>query len=38
MKVSEQIAIMKAYENGKTIDRKRYDGTECEILAVLKLI
>lgn len=28
MKVSEQIAIMKAYENGKTIEQKRYEGTE----------
>lgn len=28
MKVSEQIAIMKAYEDGKTIEQKRYNGTE----------
>ena len=28
MKVSEQIAIMKAYENGKTIEVKRYEETE----------
>ena len=28
MKVSEQIAIMKAYEDGKTIEQKRYGGTE----------
>ena len=28
MKVSEQIAIMKAYEDGKTIEQKRYEGTE----------
>ena len=28
MKVSEQIAIMKAFEDGKTIDVKRYDETE----------
>ena len=28
MKVSEQIAIMKAYEDGKTIEQKRLDGTE----------
>ena len=28
MKVSEQIAIMKAYEDGKTIEQKRIDGTE----------
>lgn len=30
MKVSEQIAIIKAYEDGKTIERKRFDRTECE--------
>ena len=30
MKVSEQIAIMKAYEDGKTIEVKRYDKTEWE--------
>ena len=30
MKVSEQIAIMKAYEDGKTIEGKRYDETEWE--------
>ena len=28
MKVSEQIAIMKAYEDGKAIEQKRYNGTE----------
>lgn len=28
MKVSEQIAIMKAYEDGKTIEQKLLDGTE----------
>ena len=28
MKVSEQIAIMKAYEDGKTIERKHYDETD----------
>ena len=28
MKVSEQIAIMKAYEDGKTIEQKRFYGTE----------
>ena len=33
MKVSEQIAIMKAYENRKTIEQKRFDRDECEILA-----
>ena len=32
MKVSEQIAIMKAYENGKTIEKKRCDETKWEIL------
>lgn len=32
MKVSEQIAIMKAYEDGKTIERKRYDETEWKSL------
>ena len=30
MKVSEQIAIMKAFEDGKTIEQKRYDETEWE--------
>ena len=30
MKVSEQIAIMKAFEDGKTIEQKRYDRTEWE--------
>ena len=30
MKVSEQIAIMKAYEDGKTIEQKRFDRTELE--------
>ena len=30
MKISEQIAIMKAYEDGKTIEGKRYDETEWE--------
>ena len=28
MKVSEQIAIMKAYEDGKTIEVKRYEETK----------
>ena len=28
MKVSEQLAVMKAYEDGKTIERKRCKGTE----------
>lgn len=30
MKVSEQIAIMIEYQDGKTIEQKRYDGTEWE--------
>ena len=30
MKVSEQIAIMKAYEDGETIEQKRFDRTEWE--------
>ena len=30
MKVSEQIAIMKAFEDGKTIEVKRYDETKWE--------
>ena len=32
MKVSEQIAIMKAYEDGKTIEGKHYDETEWKSL------
>ena len=32
MKVSEQIAIIKAYEDGKTIEQKRIDGTEWKSL------
>ena len=28
MKVSEQIAILKAYEDGKTIEQKRFGGTD----------
>ena len=32
MKVSEQIAIMKAYEDGKTIEQKPYDGNEWGII------
>ena len=32
IKVSEQIAIMKAYEDGKTIEQKRYDGTDWKSL------
>ena len=30
MKVSEQIAIMKAYEDGKKIEQKRFDRNEWE--------
>ena len=30
MKVSEQIAIMKAYQDGKTIEQKRFDRNEWE--------
>ena len=30
MKVSEQISIIKAYEDGKTIEQKRFDRTEWE--------
>ena len=30
MKVSEQIAIMKAFEDGKTIEQKRFDRNEWE--------
>ena len=33
MKVSEQIAIMKAYQDGKPIEQKRIDGTEWAIIA-----
>ena len=32
MKVSEQIAIMKAYEDGKTIEGKHFDETEWKSL------
>lgn len=32
MKVSEQIAIIKAYEDGKTIEQKRYEETEWKSL------
>ena len=32
MKVSEQIAIMEAYEDGKTIEVKRYEETKWESL------
>ena len=36
MKVSEQIAIMKAFENGKTIEQKRFDGTEWESIVYVE--
>ena len=36
MKVSEQIAIMKAYEDGKTIERKDVKETEWKILEYVK--
>ena len=36
MKVSEQIAIMKAYEDGKTIEGKRYGETEWKSLEYVK--
>ena len=36
MKVSEQIAIMKAYENGKTIEQKRYGETEWKSIYYVK--
>ena len=32
MKISEQITIMKAYEDGKTIEVKRYDETKWKSL------
>ena len=32
MKVSEQIAIMKAYEDGKTVEGKHYGETDWKIL------
>ena len=36
MKVSEQIAIMKAYEDGKTIEQKRYGVTEWESIVYIE--
>ena len=36
MKVSEQIAILKAYEDGKTIEGKRYGETEWKSLEYIK--
>lgn len=36
MKVSEQIAIMKAYEDGKSIERKRFDRNEWESIVYVE--
>ena len=36
MKVSEQIAIIKAYQDGKTIERKRFDRTEWESIVYVE--
>ena len=36
MKVSEQIAIMKAYEDGKTIEQKRFDRTDWESIVYVE--
>ena len=36
MKVSEQIAIIKAYEDGKTIEQKRLDRTEWESIVYVE--
>lgn len=36
MKVSEQIAIMKAFENGKAIEQKRFDRTEWESIVYVE--
>ena len=35
MKVSEQIAIIKAFEDGKTIEVKRYDKTKWESIVYI---
>ena len=35
MKVSEQIAIIKAYEDGKSIEVKRYDETKWESIVYI---
>ena len=35
MKVSEQIAIMKAFEDGKTIEVKRYEETKWESIVYI---
>lgn len=36
MKVSEQIAIMKAYEDGKTIEKKGQDDTEWQSIEYIE--
>ena len=36
MKVSEQIAIMKAYEDGKTVEQKRFDRNEWESIVYVE--
>lgn len=36
MKVSEQIAIMKAYEDGKTIEKKGHDYTEWQSIEYIE--
>ena len=36
MKVSEQIAIIKAYEDGKTIEQKRFDRTKWESIVYVE--
>ena len=36
MKVSEQIAIMNAYEDGKTIEQKRFDRNEWESIVYVE--
>ena len=36
MKVSEQIAIMKAYEDGKPIEQKRFDRNEWESIVYVE--
>ena len=36
MKVSEQIAIIKAYEDGKSIEQKRFDRTEWESIVYVE--
>ena len=36
MKVSEQIAIMKAYEDGKSIEQKRFDRNEWESIVYVE--